>query len=82
MLTEHNEVEFRLKSTKAAKSFTPKVGATLPKGLHPLGFPQPVLNQVPQLRDYSDVTMKDQVLIVDAMTRRIVDVFSQPQPLT
>ncbi len=82
MLTERNEVEFRLKSTKAAKSFTPKVGATLPKGLHPHGFPQPVLNQVPQLRDYSYVTMKDQVLIVDAMTRKIVDVFSETQPLT
>ncbi len=82
VLTEHNAIEFQLKSTKAAKNFTPEVGATLPKGLQPLGFPQPVLNQLPQLRDYSYVKMKDQVLIVDAMTRKIVDVFSQTQPLT
>ena len=29
VLTEHNEVEFRLKATKPAKDFTPAVGATL-----------------------------------------------------
>ncbi|MCK1712514.1 MULTISPECIES: hypothetical protein [unclassified Bradyrhizobium] len=31
VLTEHNEVQFRLAATKSAKDFTPAVGATLPK---------------------------------------------------
>jgi hypothetical protein len=33
VLTEHNEVEFRLKATKAAKDFSPAVGATIPKAI-------------------------------------------------
>lgn len=69
---QHNDVEFRLKETKPAKDFTPQVGATLPKGLHPDGFPRDLLAHLPQLRDYSYVAMKDQVLIVNAMTRKVV----------
>jgi hypothetical protein len=37
---------------------------------------------LPQLRDYAYLKMKDQVLIVDAISRKIVDVFSETQPLT
>ena len=33
VLTEHNEVEFRLNATKSAKDFVPVVGQTLPKGV-------------------------------------------------
>jgi hypothetical protein len=80
VLTEHNEVEFRLKSTKNARDFTPTVGAMLPKGVQPMAFPQSLGMQMPQLRNFSYVKMKDQVLIVDATTRKIVDVFSEAQP--
>ena len=52
VLTEHNEVEFRLKATKAAKDFTPVVGVTLPKGLKAQSLPTRVLSQIPELRDY------------------------------
>lgn len=82
VLTEHNDVEFLLKSSKPAKDFTPAVGATLPTGLWPQGFPPPILLSMPALRDYGYVKMKDQVLIVDAMTRKIVDVFPETQPVT
>ncbi len=82
LLNEHNEIEFQLKSTKSKKNFNPTVGAKLPSGLHPHGFPQPILHELPQLRDFSYVKMKDQVVIVDAMTRKIVDVFSETQPQT
>lgn len=82
VLTEHNDIEFLLKSSKPAKDFTPAAGATLPKGLWPQGFPQQVLLGMPPLRDYGYVKMKDQVLIVNAMTRKIVDVFPETQPLT
>jgi hypothetical protein len=82
VLTEHNEVEFRLKATKAAKDFTPMVGVTLPKGVKAQSLPTRVLSQIPELRDYMYVKMKDQVLIVNGMTNRIVDVFSETKPIS
>ncbi|WP_157863288.1 DUF1236 domain-containing protein [Bradyrhizobium tropiciagri] len=82
VLTEHNEVEFRLAATKSAKDFTPAVGAKIPKGVKAQSLPTPVLSQMPELRDYTYVKMKDQVLIVDGMTNKIVDVFSETQPLS
>src|SRR5436305_8434637 len=82
VLTEHNEVEFQLPATKSAKDFTPAVGATLPKGINGQSLPAPVLSQMPELRDYKYVKMKDQVLIVDDMSKKIVDMFSEKQPLS
>ena len=82
VLTEHNEVQFRLASTKSAKDFTPAVGAKIPKGVKAQSLPTPVLSQLPELRDYMYVKMKDQVLIVNGMTGKIVDVFPETQPLS
>ena len=82
VLTEHNEIQFRLKSTQQAKDFTPAIGATLPKGVKAQGLPAQVLAQLPQLRDYMYAKMKDQVLIVDGMTNKITDMFSETQPLS
>jgi hypothetical protein len=82
VLTEHNEVEFRLATTKSAKDFAPTVGATIPKGVKAQSLPTPVLSQMPELRDYMYVKMKDQVLIVNGMTNKIVDMFSETQPLS
>jgi hypothetical protein len=82
VLTEHNEVEFRLAATKSAKDFAPAVGAKIPKGVKAQSLPTPVLSQMPDLRDYMYVKMKDQVLIVNGMTNRIVDMFPETQPLS
>ena len=82
VLTEHNEVEFRLAATKSAKDFNPAVGAPLPKGVKTQSLPTPVLSQIPELRDYMYVKMKDQVLIVNGMTNKIVDMFSETLPLS
>jgi hypothetical protein len=82
VLGRNTEVEFRLKSTKAAKNFTPQVGAKLPKGVKGHSLPPAVLAKLPQLRDYKYVTMKDQVLIVNAMTKTIVDLFPETHPVT
>jgi hypothetical protein len=73
VLTEHNEVEFRLKTAKSAKDFTPAVGAILPKGVKAQSLPITVLARMPELRDYMYVKMKDQVLIVNGLTNEIVD---------
>ena len=81
VLTEHNEVEFRLKATKSAKDFAPAIGRALPKGVKANSLPIGVLSQIPELRDYMYVKMKDHVLIVNGMTNRIVDMFSETQPL-
>jgi len=82
LLTKHTEVEFRQKATKAAKDFTPSVGAKLPKGINGHSLPPQVLSQIPELRDYKYVKMKDQVLIVNGMTKKIVDMFQETQPLS
>jgi len=81
VLTKNNEVEFQLKATKSAKDFAPVVGQTLPKGVKANSLPIGVLSQIPELRDYMYVKMKDHVLIVNGMTNRIVDMFSETQPL-
>jgi len=82
VLTEHNDIQFRLKATQPAKDFTPAVGAKLPSSVKAQALPQPVLSQMPQLRNYWYVKMKDQVLIVDGTTNKIVDIFSETQPVT
>jgi len=58
------------------------VGVTLPKGVKAQSLPTRVLSQIPELRDYMYVKMKDQVLIVNGMTNRIVDVFSETKPIS
>ena len=73
--SEDNEVSFALKNAKGAQTFQPSVGAKLPKGLglHPL--PQPVVAEIKPPDTY--VKFKDHVLIVNPMTRVIVDMFPQ-----
>jgi hypothetical protein len=75
--SQDTEVSFALKNAKGAQTFQPSVGAKLPKGLglHPL--PQPVVAEIKPLAHYTYVKFKDQVLIVNPMTRVIVDMFPQ-----
>jgi len=74
---KQTQVEFTGKKTKSAKGFTPAIGAKLPKGVSALPLPPAVTQKVPQLGDYQYVMMKSQVLIVNGMTHKIVDVFPQ-----
>jgi len=75
--SEDTEVSFALKSAKAAESFEPSVGAKVPSALklHPL--PQPLTYQMLPLKRYTYIIFKHQVLIVNPMTRKIVDMFSE-----
>jgi hypothetical protein len=82
LLTKHTEIEFRLKTTKSAKDFTPKIGAKLPKGVKPDGLPSDLVAQIPQLADYGYVKMKDQILIVNALTGKIAGIIPETQPQT
>jgi hypothetical protein len=82
LLTKHTEVEFRLKTTQAAKDFTPKIGAKLRTGVKPDGLPSDLTQQIPQLADYGYAKMKDQILLVNAMTNQIVEIIPETQPQT
>jgi len=75
--SQDTEVSFALKNAKGTQSFQPSVGAKVPKGLglHPL--PQPLVAQIKPLAHYTYVKFKHQVLIVNPMTRDIVDVFPE-----
>ena len=82
LLTKHSEVEFRLKTTQAAKNFTPAIGATLPTGVKADGLPSELTQQIPQLADYGYAKMKDQILLVNEMTNKIAAIIPETQPQT
>jgi hypothetical protein len=70
---EHSDVSFALKKAKSAENFAPSIGAALPKGLTPHPLPRPLVYEIPVLKRYSYVKFKDEVLIVNPMTRKIVE---------
>jgi hypothetical protein len=82
LFTKDTEVEFKLKSTKSAKDFMPKIGAQLPKGVKPDGLPSELTQQIPQLADYGYSKMKDQILLVNEMTGKIADIIPETQSQT
>ena len=82
LLTKDTEVEFRLKTTKPAKDFTPTIGAKLPTGVKADGLPSELTQQIPQLADYGYAKMKGQILLVNEMTNKIAEMIPEtpPQP--
>jgi len=44
--------------------------------------PSGLTQQIPQLADYGYAKMKDQILLVNAMTGKIVDIIPETQPQT
>jgi len=74
---ENTEVTFGTKTTKPTESFNPTVGAKIPASLKPHTLPPPVLSQMPELKRYTYLKFKHQVLIVDPMRRKIVDMFPE-----
>ncbi len=74
---KNTEVSFALKSAKSAQSFTPSVGAKIPGGLKPHAFPPPLIYEMPPLKRYTYLKFKDQTLIVDPMTKKIVEIMPQ-----
>lgn len=64
---------------KPVPGFQPTMGATVPTQkklpLHPL--PRPLVNQIPVLKQYYYAKLPKNVLIVDPMTRKVVDVIAR-----
>ena len=75
--TKNTEVTFQLKTTKPAQSFNPAVGAKLPTGLKANSLPPPLIYEMPVLKRYTYLKFKERVLIVNPMTGKIVDMFSE-----
>jgi hypothetical protein len=82
LFTKHTEVEFKMKATKPAKDFNPQIGAKLPSSVKPDGMPSELLQKVPQLRDYGYAKMKDQILLVNAMTGKIAEIIPEMRQTT
>ena len=57
--------------------FEPKVGETIPKGLEGEAFTQPLISEIPETKRFTYLKFKDQVLIVDPVNRKIVDMFPE-----
>jgi hypothetical protein len=74
---ENTEVTFGTKTTKPTQSFNPTVGAKIPASLKPHTLPPPVLSQMPELKRYTYLKFKNQVLIVDPMSRKVVEMFPE-----
>jgi hypothetical protein len=70
--TKDTDVSFALKQAKKSKSFQPKVGDKLPSGLKPLALPPPLIYEMPALKQYGYLKFKDQIVIVNPMTQKIV----------
>ena len=77
LATQDTEVSFELKKTKDAKLFQPKVDAKLPKGVKAEAFPQPLNTEIPKIRNFGYVKFKNDILIIDLMTDKIIDMFTQ-----
>ena len=74
---EDTEVTFGTKTTKPTESFNPTVGAKIPASLKPHALPPPLIYQMPELKQYTYLKFKQQVLIIDPMSRKIVDMFPE-----
>ncbi|MBX9827671.1 MAG: hypothetical protein K2Y27_22080 [Xanthobacteraceae bacterium] len=77
LAAKNTEVSLELKANKSASSFQPQIGATIPTPLKPQAFPSALIADVPATRPYTYLKFKGQVLIVEPMSRKIVDLFPE-----
>lgn len=73
------EITFQLKKTKPLKGFKPKLGEKIPSHLPAHALPPSLTQKLPMLADYKYMKVDRQVLIVNPMTKKIVDIFPEKQ---
>lgn len=71
------EVTFSQKTTKPAQSFNPTIGAKIPSALKAHALPPPLIYEMPALKQYTYLKFKGQVLIINPVTGKIVDMFPE-----
>jgi hypothetical protein len=74
---EDTAVTFGLKDEQPAKDFEPEVGAVVPRIIELQPLPEPLVVDLPVLKRYGYLKLKQQVLIVDPISRRIVEMFAE-----
>jgi len=74
---EDTAVTFGLKEVQPAKDFEPKVGVVVPKIIELQPLPEPLVANLPVLARFGYLKLKQQVLIVDPTSRRIVEMFAE-----
>jgi hypothetical protein len=77
LTTTHSETTLTKKSSPAQKSFKPQVGEKIPGGLHPHGIPKPLITEIPILKQYAYLKFDNEILIIDAMSKKIVDMIPE-----
>jgi hypothetical protein len=75
LASKHTDVSLEMKENEGAKSFEPKIDETIPKGLEAEAFPQPLISEIPETKRFTYLKFKEQVLIVDPINRKVVDMF-------
>src|SRR5262249_51626133 len=68
--------DFHFKTAKGAKCLEPSAGKKVPSRSKLPPPPQPLIYRMQPLKRYTYIKFKHQVLIVNPMTRKIVDMFS------
>jgi len=76
---DKTDVTFKDDATKADKDFTPSLGATIPAKLPMQAMPPALSAELPMLADFSYIKMKGQILIVNPMSKKILDMFAVTQ---
>ena len=75
--SENTEVTFSLKTQQPAKDFEPEVGAVVPRILALHALPERLVVDMPTLKRFDYLKLRQQVVIVDPMSRRIVEMFAE-----
>lgn len=73
-----SEVDFPLSTADAAKSFQPAIGAAVPTTLEGQTLPIALTDRIPALRDYVYLKLPAQAVIVNPMSRNVVEIVSLP----
>jgi hypothetical protein len=77
LATKHTEVDLASKENEKAKDFEAHIDDAIPKGLEAEAFPQPLISEIPETKRYTYLKFKGQVLIVNPMTHKVVDMFPE-----
>jgi hypothetical protein len=82
LLARNTQIEFKMKETKPAENFEPKIDLKLPTAIKPTGIPGELIEQIPQLADYGYARLKDQILLVNGMTGKIAEIIPETKQQT
>lgn len=71
------DVEQSATAQKTPADFSPRVGATVPKDVALKPVPAKLSRQVSSLKPYDYALLKDELLIVDPTSKKVVDVINR-----